>query len=209
MNQALQKHPNLDWQPQKAFEDYFYIDAQIILSKRTVFQELIDYFTAYGGRASAKTWTFFDAVVVEATLRPVRILCAREFQVSIDESIKAEIEETISRRGLDRFFRVLKKEIIGLNGSKFLFKGIKNNIKNLKSICDVDILICEEADAISKNSWDKLLPSIRPRKSFGKRGFSPIVIVIFNPVCWVKACLISSNAKRVLDAAAIIAVSLA
>jgi len=172
---------NLDWRPQEVFQDFFYTDPLEILARRTVFQENKEYFTAYGGRASAKTWTVFDAVVVEASLRPVRVLCAREYQVSIDESIKEEIESAITNRGLDHFFTITKKEIVGLNGSKFIFKGIKNNIKNLKSICDVDILICEEADGISKNSWEKLLPSIRPRKAFGNRGLSPIIIIIFNP----------------------------
>jgi len=171
----------LFWQPQKAYKDFFYLDRNKILTRRTVFQEDIDYFIPYGGRGSAKTWSFLDAVVVEASLRPVRVLCAREIQESIDESIKAEIEAAIENRGLQWFFRILKKEIIARNGSKFIFKGIKNNIRNLKSICDVDILIVEEAEAVSKNSWDKLLPSIRPRKPFGKRGKHPINIIIFNP----------------------------
>ena len=173
--------PTLYWEPQEAYQDFFYLDESDIFENRTVFREDIDYFVPYGGRASAKTYHFLDAVVVEASLRQIRVLCAREFQTSIDESIKAEIEAAIETRGLQHFFKILKKEIIGRNGSKFIFKGIKNNIRNLKSICDVDILLVEEAEAVSKNSWDKLLPSIRPRKPFGKRGKHPINIIIFNP----------------------------
>jgi len=171
----------LDWKPQEKFTDFFYTTADEIIKKRTVFKEDLTYFVPYGGRGSAKSFTFIDACVVEAALRPVRILCTREIQLSIDESIKAEIEAAIVDRGLSHFFKVTEKQIVGINGSKFMFKGIKNNIKNIKSISDVDIVLCEESENVSKNSWDKLLPSIRPRKPFGGRKQRPIIIVIFNP----------------------------
>lgn len=171
----------LDWKPQEAFTDFFYTNAEDILKKRTVFKEELTYFVPFGGRGSAKSFTFIDACVVEAALRPIRVLCTREIQLSIDESIKAEIEAAIVDRGLSHFFKTTEKQIVGLNGSKFMFKGIKNNIRNLKSISDVDIVLCEEAENVSKNSWDKLLPSIRPRKPFGGRNQRPIIIVIFNP----------------------------
>ena len=165
----------LNWKPQEAYEDYFYTSPLDVKKHRTVFLHAYDYFVAYGGRGSAKTWTFIDAVVVEASLRPVRVLVTREFQNSIDDSVKAEIEEAIYDRGLENFFRIQENVIYGKNGSKFVFKGLKNNIKNLKSICKVDIVLCEEADGISKDSWDKLLPSIRPKSG------RPIVVIIFNP----------------------------
>jgi phage terminase large subunit len=171
----------LDWKPQEAFADFFYTTAEEILSKRTVFREELTYFVPYGGRGSAKSFTFIDACVVEASIRPVRILCTREIQISIDESVKAEIEAAIVDRELEHFFKITDNKIEGLNGSRFIFKGIKNNIKNLKSISDVDIVLCEESEDITKNSWEKLLPSIRPRKPFGGRGKRPINIIIFNP----------------------------
>lgn len=165
----------LNWKPQPIYEDYFYTSLDDIISKRTVFREEFDYFIMYGGRGSAKTMTAVDAAVVEASLRPVRVLATREHQNSIDESVKAEIEEAIHDRGLDGFFKIYDKSIRGLNGSKFMFKGLKNNIGNLKSIANVDIVLAEEADGITKNSWDKLLPSIRPKSG------RPIIIVVFNP----------------------------
>ena len=165
----------LNWAVQPVFEDYFYADPQDVIEKRTVFREEYDYFVLYGGRGSAKTMTAVDAVVVEASLRPCRILATREYQNSIDESVKAEIEDAIHDRGLDDFFTIYDKSIRGRNGTKFIFKGLKNNIGNLKSIADVDIVLCEEAEGITKNSWDKLLPSIRPKSG------RPIVVVVFNP----------------------------
>lgn len=165
----------LVWKPQSAFADYFYTDAKDIINRRTVFREEYINYVAYGGRGSGKTYSFADAVIIEASIRPIRVLVTREIQLSIDESIKAELESAIVARGLEHFFQILNTEIRGLNGSKFIFKGLKNNINNLKSIADVDIVLCEEAENITKNSWDKLLPSIRPKSG------RPIIIVVFNP----------------------------
>lgn len=164
----------LDWNPQPAFKPYFN-DYKSVLKRRTVFRPDYDNFVARGGRGSGKTMTFADAVVIEASLRPVRVLATRELQNSIEESVKAEIDAAIVSRGLEWFFDIKKTEIVGLNGSKFIFKGLKNNITSIKSITDVEIVLCEESESIPRNSWDKLLPSIRPRSG------RPIVIVIYNP----------------------------
>lgn len=165
----------LIWRPQKSFRDYFNT-AEEIKKYRSVFRNGYKYFIAYGGRGSGKTFTFADALAVESSLRPVRILVTREFQVSIKESIKDEIEDAIRARGLEHFFDMQETVIKGLNGSRFIFKGIRNNIKNLKSISNVDIVICEEAQDIPEDSWAKLLPSIRP-----KSGRPPIFAIIYNP----------------------------
>jgi len=170
----------LEWNPQVSFADYFYTTVEDILKYRSVFREEITYFVPYGGRGSGKTFTFADAVVIEGTLRKVRILVTRELQLSIEESIKAEIEAAIVERGLEHFYTIQKTVIIGKNGTRFIFKGLKNNIGSLKSISDVDIVLCEESENISNNSWTKFLPSIRPRDKV-TRGGEEIVIVIYNP----------------------------
>lgn len=165
----------LIWNPQPAFKPYFNT-AKEILKHRSVFKDGVRYFVAMGGRGSAKTFTFADAVVIEASLRPVRILITRELQNSIRESIKNEIEDAIKNRGLESFFQVLENEIRGINGSKFVFKGLRNNINNLKSISNVDVCLVEEAESVPEHSWSKLLPSLRP-----KSGKPPVIIVIYNP----------------------------
>jgi len=165
----------LVWNPQESFKCYFN-KASEIKTYRSVFKDGKRYFVAYGGRGSGKTFTFADALVIEASLRKVRILVTREYQVSIKESIKDEIEDAIRNRGLEHFFDMQDKVINGLNGSRFIFKGIRNNIKNIKSISNVDIVMCEESQDIPEDSWAKLLPSIRPKS---KRD--PIFIIIFNP----------------------------
>jgi len=165
----------LVWNPQPAFEDFFYTKSEDIIRHRTIFRNELKYIVPYGGRGSGKTFTFADAVIVEGSLRPIRILVTRELQNSIEESIKAELEEAIAERGLQGFYNITKTKITGLNGTEIIFRGLKNNINNIKSISNVDIVLAEESENISKNSWSKLLPSIRPKSG------RPIIIVIFNP----------------------------
>ena len=166
----------LVFKPQEAFSEHFVTNANEIIANRSIFPKDVIYHIDHGGRGSGKTWTWADAVVVEAALRPVRVLVTRELQNSIDESIKEEIEGAIVSRGWQHFFDMQDKVTIGNNGSRFIYKGLKNNINNIKSISDVDIVLAEEAEGISRNSWEKLLPSIRP-----KSGKAPIIIIIFNP----------------------------
>ena len=165
----------LIWNPQPAFKPYFNTAAEV-KKNRSVFRNEYTYFVSYGGRGSGKSVAFTDALVVEASLRPVRVLIARQLQNSIKESTKKDVEEAIKARGLDNFFQILETEIRGLNGSKFIFRGLQNNINNIKSISDVDCVLCEESEAITEEVWSKLLPSIRPKS--GKR---PIIAVVFNP----------------------------
>jgi len=167
----------LNWTPQPSYRDFFQTDAESILRNRTVFRSDMCYLVAYGGRGGAKTWTFADAVVVEGSLRSIRILITREIQLSIDESIKAEIERVIVERGLSHFYTVTKTSIVGRNGTRFIFKGLQNHtVNSIKSIAAVDVALVEEAHAVSKKSWEVFLPSIRPPS-----GRPPVVIVLLNP----------------------------
>ena len=165
----------LNFRPQKVFSPAYNLDPKTIMEERSFFSSLYDYFVDFGGRGGGKTKDKVKSVVLESSIRKVRVLVTRELQNSISESIKAEIEACIDEENLHHFFKITEKQIVGLNGSKFIFKGLKNNINNIKSIADVDIVIVEEAENVSELSWDKLLPSIRPNSG------RAIVIVIFNP----------------------------
>lgn len=102
------------------------------------------------------------ALVIRAAAEPLRILCFREIQESIDESVKAIIEQRIKDCGLEGFFTILKKEIVGQNGSKFIFRGLSDETADsIKSLNDIDIAWGEEAQALSKESLQLFLPTIR------------------------------------------------
>jgi phage terminase large subunit len=97
-----------------------------------------------------------------AAARPVRVLCARETQKSIQESVHRLLKDQIGIMGLDHLFEVQETRILGKNGSDFAFAGIRQQgVANLKSFEGVDICWCEEAQVVSKRSWDILIPTIR------------------------------------------------
>jgi phage terminase large subunit len=120
------------------------------------------YKVLYGGRGSGKSWSVARALVAMAAARPVRVLCARETQKSIQESVHRLLKDQIGIMGLDHLFEVQETRILGKNGSDFAFAGIRQQgVANLKSFEGVDIAWVEEAQVVSKRSWDILIPTIR------------------------------------------------
>jgi phage terminase large subunit len=119
------------------------------------------YKVAHGGRGSGKSWGFARALLILAAQRKMRVLCAREIQLSIHDSVHKLLKEQISELGLDDFYEVNQTAIRGVNGSDFLFSGLRSNITKIKSMEAVDIAWCEEAEKISEESWRVLIPTIR------------------------------------------------
>jgi phage terminase large subunit len=117
---------------------------------------------AYGGRGSGKSWGVARALLVLAAQRPIRVLCAREVQKSIKDSVHRLLSDQIQAMGLGAFFDVLDTEIRGKNGSLFLFAGLaQHTIESIKSFEGCDIVWAEEAQTVTKRSWDVLTPTIR------------------------------------------------
>jgi phage terminase large subunit len=119
------------------------------------------YKVAHGGRGSTKSWSFARALIIKAYHYKLRILCARELQTSIGESVHKLLADQIELMGLGKFFEVQQQGIYGHRGSEFFFYGIRNNITKVKSAEGIDICWCEEAEKISDNSWQVLIPTIR------------------------------------------------
>jgi phage terminase large subunit len=97
--------------------------------------------------------------------KQLRILCARETQLSIADSVHKLLGEQVDILELSNFYDVQKSRIIGANGTEFLFKGIKHNPQEIKSTEGVDVAWVEEAQAVSENSWNILIPTIRKDNS--------------------------------------------
>lgn len=131
------------------------------------------YKVCYGGRGGAKSWGIARALLVQAAAKPLRVLCAREIQKSISESVHQLLKDQIVALGLSDFYEVLNNEIRGKNGSLFLFAGLKHNVHNIKSKEGVDICWVEEAQTVSRNSWDTLIPTIRKEGSEIWISFNP------------------------------------
>jgi phage terminase large subunit len=119
------------------------------------------YRVAYGGRGSAKSWQFARVLLAAGADRPLRVLCAREFQASLRDSVLRLLEDQLPLLGLDAFYRVQQTGISGLNGTEFIFKGLRRDIAEIKSTEGIDICWVEEAQAVSEESWQVLIPTIR------------------------------------------------
>ena len=115
----------------------------------------------YGGRGSGKSWGVARSLIAKAVQNPIRVLCARELQNSISDSVIALLADQIKSMGLESFFDVQRTAIYGKNGSEFSFVGLKHNVTSIKSFEGVDICWVEEGQAVSKVSWETLIPTIR------------------------------------------------
>ena len=134
------------------------------------------YKVAYGGRGSGKSWGFARALLIQASKKknPLRILCAREIQRSIKQSVHQLLSDQIQALGIGHLYEVLETEIRGVNGSHISFTGLANNtVESIKSFEGVDICWIEEAQTVSKRSWDILIPTIRKPDSEIWVSFNP------------------------------------
>ena len=114
-----------------------------------------------GGRGSAKSHSVAEILVAKTNVEKKRVLCTRENQNSIAESVHRLLCDKIWKLGVQNRFRITDHRITGASGSEFIFKGMRHNIQEIKSLEGVDICWAEEAAKISANSWDNLIPTIR------------------------------------------------
>lgn len=119
------------------------------------------YKVLYGGRGGAKSWSVARALLIQGVQSPLRVLCARELQGSILDSVHKLLSDQITVLGLEHFYAVQKTTILGANGTEFLFAGLRNNIHSIRSKEGIDRVWVEEANLVSKVSWDTLIPTIR------------------------------------------------
>ncbi len=123
------------------------------------------YKIAYGGRGSGKSWAAARCLIVLALQSKIRVLCTRQLQTSIANSVHKLLSDSIQELGLSKYFEITRDAIRCNNGSEFFFKGIQNNINEVKSIEGIDYCWVEEAQSVSENSWEVLIPTIRKENS--------------------------------------------
>ena len=131
------------------------------------------YKICYGGRGGAKSWGIARALLIMGARSQLRILCAREFQASIKDSVHKLLCDQIEALGLLSFYEITQTSIRGANGSEFAFIGLKNNPTNIKSFEGVDICWIEEGQTVSRLSWNILIPTIRKLGSEIWVSFNP------------------------------------
>lgn len=132
------------------------------------------YKVAHGGRGSGKSWSFARALLVKAAEQQLRILCAREVQRSLKQSVHQLLKDQITDLGFDYLFEVTENVIRCKNGSEFYFTGLAQHTSaSIKSYEGIDICWLEEASTVSKKSLDILIPTIRKPGSEIWISFNP------------------------------------
>lgn len=117
---------------------------------------------AYGGRGGAKSHFFAEQIVKRCAIGPTRVVCIREVQNSIKDSVRQLLVDKIASLGVGHLFTILDTEIRGPYNSLVIFKGMQSyNSENVKSLEAYDIAWVEEAQTLSQHSLDMLRPTIR------------------------------------------------
>lgn len=120
----------------------------------------------HGGRGGAKSWGVARSYLIRGAESKRRFLCTREVQKSIRDSVHKLLSDQIQSLGLGAFYEVQQNVIKGANGTEFLFSGLSDQTaESIKSFEGVDDVWVEEAQAVSKRSWDILIPTIRKEGS--------------------------------------------
>ncbi len=157
----ITKKQFLSLSPEKQ-EKYLQLYQTQVVPCLEVFRNPAPYKISYGGRGSGKSWSFASLLSQKLTAEKHNLLCCREIQKSLEDSSYKLLVETIERLNLKGW--VIKKDTLeNENGSRVIFRGLKdlragNAIKSLEGY---DLAWLEEAQAISLESLQLLLPTIR------------------------------------------------
>lgn len=160
--------------------------TEVLIPKAFKFlREPSRYKVVYGGRGGAKSHNIARTLLTEGMGKPLRIICAREIQKSIKDSVHELLSDLIRSYKLDYFYRITETEITGRNGTQFKFRGLKHNTTDLKSLEGADILWIEEAENVSDKSYEIVIPTIRKDNSEIWISFNPK-----NPTdpTWLRFC---------------------
>lgn len=133
------------------------------------------FYVYHGGRGGGKSWEIADFLLIEGAKQKHRILCCREVQKSIKQSVHKLLSDRIVALGLGHFYQILETEIRGINGTEFSFAGLLNHtVESVKSFEGATITWIEEAQTVSAFSLSILIPTV-------VRTSNPMVIMSMNP----------------------------
>ena len=146
----------------EAQKEYLRLYITQVVPCLEVFRNPAPYKISYGGRGSGKSWSYASLLIQKLSAEKHNLLCCREIQKSLEESSYKLLVETIARLNIQGW-DIKKDTIEHENGSKIIFRGLKdlragNAIKSLEGY---DLAWLEEAQSISLESLQLLLPTIR------------------------------------------------
>ncbi len=128
---------------------------------------------AHGGRASGKSHFFAELAVERCIMVPgTRIVCVREIQKSLKESVKRLLEDKIEVMGVGSQFKVQYDSILTPGGGVIIFEGlVDHTAESIKSLEGFDVGYAEEAQTLTARSLELFIPTII-RKTGSELWFS-------------------------------------
>jgi phage terminase large subunit len=129
----------------------------------------------YGGRGAARSWSFARALLIKGAQQRLRLLCVREFQKSIADSVHKLLVDQIELLQMPGWTVTQRLIEHAGTGTTFIFEGLRYNTNRIKSLEGIDICWVEEAESVSKDSWELLIPTIRKEGSEIWISFNPDV----------------------------------
>jgi phage terminase large subunit len=115
----------------------------------------------WGGRGAAKSWQVARTLIVRSQSEKIKVLCTREFQTSIADSVHSVLKRQIELLNCGHAFNVRDHAITSTYGSEFMFAGLHHNSDQIKSKEGINVCWNEEAQSTSDDSWKYLIPTIR------------------------------------------------
>lgn len=141
------------------------IEVKIPKAFKELFNPKWRYILYYGGRASGKSHSVARSLLIRGRQEKLRILCTREYQKSIKDSVHKLLSDIIDEYGLTDY-EVQKQSITNtITGTEFIFSGLHNNVAEIKSMEGIDIAWAEECQSLTSESIDVLTPTIRKKGS--------------------------------------------
>lgn len=119
------------------------------------------------GRAGAKTTTIADSLIASCMQRKTLVCAGREFENTTSDSVHRALENAITRYEIPGW-NIKAKRFVYKNGSEIIFKGLRTSesrgsidAQRIKSLEGVDIFWGEEAQSLSAEVLEVLIPTIR------------------------------------------------
>jgi phage terminase large subunit len=155
-------------------KEYLRLYREQVVPCLEVFRKHAPYKLTAGGRGSGKSWSIASLLMQELTAEKHNLVCCREIQKSLDDSVYKLCVETIVRLHLSGW-NVLRDVLEHENGSRVIFRGLKdlragNAIKSLEGY---DRAWIEEAQSVSAESLQMLIPTIRMNGSEIWASYNP------------------------------------
>lgn len=137
--------------------------TKILLAKayKELFNPKWRHIIYHGGRGSGKSTAAGYSLLLRGRQTKLRILCTREYQNSISDSVHKLLKDLIDKHGFTDY--IVQNDTIRntITGTEFIFKGLKKDSQAIKSLEGIDICWVEEAQSITESSIDILIPTIR------------------------------------------------